>query len=142
MNDTIVKFNYPESLIKQYKNWVVLFREQQVTIGSLILGYIPDVEKLSDISEEGFLELNVVIKDIEESLKKMFSYDKINYLALMMIDKQVHMHVIPRYSKSLEFKSKLFLDHGWPGVPDLRKNNELQESDKIVLKEYIRTNYR
>lgn len=142
MNDTIVQFDYPESLIKQYKNWVVLFRSQQVTLGSLVLAYIPDVEKLSDISKEGFSELHSVITDIEVSLSKMFRYDKINYLALMMVDKQVHMHVIPRYSNSKEFNNVIFYDYGWPGIPKLETMNELDGSLKFELINHIKNHFR
>ena len=37
MNSTIKKFGYSENLIKEYDYWVVLYRPQQVTIGSLLL---------------------------------------------------------------------------------------------------------
>lgn len=33
-NETILKFNYPDSLIREYDHWVVLLRPAQVTIGS------------------------------------------------------------------------------------------------------------
>jgi diadenosine tetraphosphate (Ap4A) HIT family hydrolase len=38
---------------------------------------------------------------------------------LMMVDPNVHFHVIPRYSGGREWSSVRFPDHGWPGVPDL-----------------------
>ena len=141
MNDTILKFQYPEFLIKEYENWVVLFRSNQVTLGALVLAYKPNVESLSDVNKVGFLELETIIKDIEQSLKRMFDYDKINYLTLMMQDKQVHMHVIPRYSSQKKNQNKLFLDPGWPGVPDLKYTNELLESELFILKEYVKNNY-
>jgi len=47
MNETILKFGYPETLIKEYDYWVVLLRSNQVTIGSLILAYKADVGSLS-----------------------------------------------------------------------------------------------
>ena len=93
MNNTIIKFNYPESLIKEYKYWVVLVRNKQVTLGSLVLAYKDEVRNFSEVKKEGFLELEVVIKDIEITLKKIFKYDKINYLTLMMLDKEVHTHI-------------------------------------------------
>ena len=31
------KFNYRENLIKEYKNWLLLLRPEQTTLGSLVL---------------------------------------------------------------------------------------------------------
>ena len=48
-----------------------------------------------------------------------FDFQKINYLALMMVDPHVHFHVIPRYSSSREFGGATCLDAAWPKPPDL-----------------------
>ena len=141
MNNTIIKFNYPDSLIKEYKYWVVLVRNKQVTLGSLVLAYKDEVRNFSEVKKEGFLELEVVIKDIEITLKKIFKYDKINYLTLMMLDKEVHTHVIPRYSKPQKFNNKIFLDLSWPGAHDLKCMNKLDNSDLFLIKEHIKNNY-
>lgn len=140
MNDTIFKFNYPESLIKEYNYWVVLIRDKQVTLGSLILAYKEDVDSFSKVSREGFVELEIVIKDIEMTLKRVFNYNKINYLTLMMVDKEVHMHIIPRYSSLKKFQSKSYLDPGWPVLPDLKYINDLNKSELMFLKEFLKNN--
>ena len=36
MNDTIVKFGYPWTLLAEYDRWVVLLRQKQVTAGSMV----------------------------------------------------------------------------------------------------------
>jgi hypothetical protein len=36
-NETMIKFGYPGSLIREYDHWAVLLRPAQVTLGSLIL---------------------------------------------------------------------------------------------------------
>ena len=64
MNDTICKFNYPESLIKEYDHWVLLIRDKQVTLGSLILAYKEDIDSFSKVSGKGYLELEIVIKEL------------------------------------------------------------------------------
>ena len=142
MNNTIFRFKYPESLIKKYDYWVVLIRDKQVTLGSLILAYKEDIDSFSKVSKEGFLELEMVIKDIEVTLKRVFNYDKINYLTLMMVDKEVHMHIIPRYSNTKKFKNKSYFDMGWPGLPDLKYTNDLNKSELMFLKEYLKINFK
>jgi diadenosine tetraphosphate (Ap4A) HIT family hydrolase len=55
---------------------------------------------------------------IESTLKETFSYDIINYLMLMMVDKQVHYHVLPRYETTIDFAGLSWKDIYWPGIPD------------------------
>jgi len=141
MNSTILTFDYPDSLIKQYNHWVILLRPKQTTLGSLILAYVPDVEKMSGVSEEGFLELGNVVKEVETVLNDLFQYDKINYLTLMMVDKNVHMHIIPRYAASQTYLNTSYIDKGWPGVPDLSYSTSLNDQEKRVLLEQIKNSF-
>jgi diadenosine tetraphosphate (Ap4A) HIT family hydrolase len=141
MNKTIFKFEYPESLIKEYKFWVVMIRPEQVTLGSLIIFYKDDIENLSEIEIEGYKELKIVISDIEYCLKKIFNYDVINYLTLMMIDKNIHTHVIPRYSRPFYFKSQQYSDKDWPSPPNLNSSINLSLSELSELKSFIKKNY-
>jgi diadenosine tetraphosphate (Ap4A) HIT family hydrolase len=61
------------------------------------------LEKFSDITPEEMSEFAKVVKDIEKSLMQSFSYDKINWLMLMMKDKHTHFHIIPRYQTPRNF---------------------------------------
>ena len=119
MNSTIKKFNYPSTLLKDYKHWVVLLRPQQTTLGSLVLACKKDAKNMADISVDAYKELAIVTKEIEETLSLSFNYEKINYLCLMMIDKHVHFHVIPRYSSTKNFDCTEYQDLSWPGPPNL-----------------------
>ncbi len=109
-NDTIVKFGYPETLLKDYHHWVVLLRPKQVTLGSLILAHKGDAQRLSQVSTEAFTELSTVTSELELVLERAFQFDKINYLLLMMVDKHVHFHVIPRYAAAREALGTFFND--------------------------------
>src|SRR5437660_1683015 len=97
-NATILKFNYPASLLYEYKNWVVLLRPEQITVGSLVLACKLEATKMSEVPADAFAELSKITSDLEGVLQHLFSYDKINYLLLMMVDKNVHFHVLPRYA--------------------------------------------
>ncbi len=119
LNETLLKFGYPKTLVKEYSHWVVLVRLQQVTLGSLVLISKSDKTNFADISQHAFAELHKVVNDIEQNLKKKFEYDKINYLMLMMIDPHVHYHVIPRYSTPRNFLDHEISDNGWPAQADL-----------------------
>lgn len=130
MNPTMAKFGYPETLIHEYKNWVLLLRPQQVTLGALVLICKNTASSFSEINSAAFLELKEVTQAIEGHLKDLFSYDKINYLMLMMVDPDVHFHVLPRYAETRVFNQYEFKDHGWPGPPDLSQDNQVAEPTK------------
>ncbi len=118
-HQTLKTFGYPQTLVHEYTHWCVLLRPAQVTLGSLVLICKQDATQLADISDAAFAEMKQVIGDIESGLKKFRQWDKINYLALMMVDPQVHFHVIPRYNCDQEFAGVIFRDTGWPAVPQL-----------------------
>lgn len=103
------------NVIKEFKYWVVLFREKQVTIGSvIIMSKELDKESLGDVSSESWAEFGEVSKFVEKTLTNAFGAEKFNYLALMMYDPEVHFHVIPRYSKPVRFEGREFIDPDWP----------------------------
>jgi len=134
MNATLQKFGYPATLIKEYQKWIIVLRPQQVTLGSVVLICQDVANAFSQISPEAFAELPYTIREIEAGISKAFSYKKINYLMLMMVDPDVHFHVIPRYENGHIFCHQQFFDHGWPGPPDLKNPNETsQETNEEIL---------
>ena len=134
MNTTAKTFGYPGTLIYEYGHWMVLLRENQVTLGSIILCSKSDVKEFSALPKNAFSEMSIVTADIERVLGKVVEYEKINYLMLMMVDPHVHFHVIPRYSGLREFGDIAIVDHGWPATPDLGKTLNLnpEERDKLI----------
>jgi diadenosine tetraphosphate (Ap4A) HIT family hydrolase len=134
MQKILEKFDYNNLLIKEYDNWYLLLRKEQVTIGSLVLIEKSFKTKYSDISTESFIEFGDIVRDIESALGKLFSYDKINYLMLMMVDDEVHYHIIPRYSRDIEYNGKVFKDYGWKGFPAF---NELNDMDDEMYQKLI-----
>jgi len=102
-------------VIKEYAHWVVLFRQKQVTIGSVII-MSKELEKqsLGAVSSQAWAEFPQVSADVERWLTSAFGAEKFNYLALMMYDPEVHFHVIPRYSKPVTFAGREFVDPDWP----------------------------
>ena len=115
----MTRFGYPETLIREYKRWVVLLRPHQATLGALVLVCKDEAEAFADISAAAFAELGQVVGDIEAGLTGFRPYQKINYLMLMMVDRDVHFHVLPRYEASQDFDGTSYPDTGWPAVPDL-----------------------
>lgn len=134
MNATLQKFGDPETRLKIFKHWVVLLRPQQVTLGALVIVCKENASAFSELSAEAFAELREVTQYVEGVLARAFSYEKINYLMLMMVDPDVHFHVIPRYSGPKLFAEQEFLDYGWPGPPNLKQANVTSnECNQLIL---------
>ncbi|HKC03776.1 MAG TPA: HIT family protein [Sphingomicrobium sp.] len=119
MNPTIEKFGYPATLIREFDHWLVLLRPAQVTLGSLILAAKSDATAYGDLPSAAFAEQGTVVAAIERALRQFTAYEKLNYLMLMMVDPNVHFHVIPRYSGTRRWNGIDFPDAGWPGPPQL-----------------------
>ena len=118
MNSTISSGLKNLKFMKQ-DHWIWSLRPVQCTLGAGVLSLKRECPVFSGLKKEEFSDLNNIIKVIEKTLKKALNYDIMNYLMLMMVDKQVHYHVIPRYGKTLDFIGQSWEDSGWPGVPNL-----------------------
>ena len=141
MNPTVEKFGYPASLIREYQHWVVLLRPAQVTLGSLVLAAKSDAQAYSALPPEAFAEQGLVVGHIEQALQAFCAYEKINYLMLMMVDREVHFHVIPRYSQARTFAEIEFPDRGWPKAPDLASAIELTPEQSARIRERLMINF-
>lgn len=119
-NETVLAFGYPDSVLKDYTYWVVMLRPKQVTVGSLVLACKENATCVPEVSAGAFAELKMVSADLEQALAQSFAHDKINYLLLMMVDKYVHFHVLPRYATGRNIMGTEFVDSAWPGPPDIK----------------------
>ena len=133
MNPTIEKFGWPETLVKEFDNWVVLLRPAQPTLGSLVLAAKSDATAFGDLPREAHAELKQATGAIETALRRFSGYAKLNYLMLMMVDPQVHFHVIPRYEGTREWQGMEFADAGWPGVPQLGEAVKLDTALRTAM---------
>jgi diadenosine tetraphosphate (Ap4A) HIT family hydrolase len=119
MNPTIEKFGYPATLIREFEHWLILLRPTQPTLGSLVLAARSDATAYGKLPRGAFTEQAEAVAAIERALTSFCAYERLNYLMLMMVDPNVHFHVIPRYSQPREWKGVQVPDAGWPGPPQL-----------------------
>lgn len=136
-NQTAVRFGYPETLVREYEHWLVLLREPQATLGSLVLCAKSQATEFSALPIQAHTEMGTVVREIEHALKAAFDYDKINYLMLMMVDPNVHFHVIPRYSEARSACGLTVADPGWPLMPQLGQAQDVNSAERDSLIGYI-----
>lgn len=139
LNEFKEKFRVNDYKIYETENWVWSLRPHQATIGAGILSLKRECPAFSELKPEEFVDLGNIIKIIESSLKKTFGYDVINYLMLMMFDRQVHYHIFPRYESSIIFKDEEWKDESWPAVPALMGDKVTEKKAQEIVDE-VRNN--
>jgi diadenosine tetraphosphate (Ap4A) HIT family hydrolase len=138
MNETILRFGYPATLVAEYGHWVVLLRPAQPTLGSLILAAKSEARSFAELPREAFAELQGAVADIEAALGASVRFEKINYLMLMMVDPNVHFHVVPRYEGERSACGVTVADAGWPKVPALSEAVTLESEQVEALVGYFK----
>lgn len=123
MHTTLEKFGYPASCITELEHWAIVMRPAQATLGAVVLIAKSDATSVAHLPAPAYAELQQATQLIEHGLKHFRPFGKINYLALMMVDRHVHFHVLPRYAERQTFDGTSFADPGWPALPDLKFAN-------------------
>ena len=140
-NATLVKFGYPATLIGETRCWTVLLRPQQVTLGALVLVCREEATRFGEVSPAGFADLHAAVARLEPMLRDFVGYEKINYLMLMMVDPDVHFHVIPRYDGVRTHLGQAFPDAGGPGPPALGQAGEPEDAVRDGLLRRLRESW-
>jgi len=120
------KFKVEELLVGETPAWSWSVRPAQPTLGAGILSLNRHADCFALVRADEMAELADLVGVVERSLRAAFAYDIVNYLMLMMVDRQVHFHVIPRYAKARRFAGLDWLDNGWPSFPAI---GEAQHAD-------------
>jgi diadenosine tetraphosphate (Ap4A) HIT family hydrolase len=137
-NATAVSFGFPDTKVAETSHWLVLVRPKQPTFGALVLICKDEAQAFSEISPAAFADLAVAVGAIETTLRRVVGYQKINYLMLMMVDRDVHFHVLPRYEGERVHEGVAFPDKGWPGQPDLGATVDLGAEGAPRLAAFLR----
>lgn len=113
------KFKLEQYTLYETDHWIWSLRPLQGTAGAGVLSLKRECPVLSEVTKEEFSDLETMIGTIEGTLKEIVDYDVMNYLMLMMVDKQVHYHVFPRYENAVKIGDKEYEDKNWPTPPEL-----------------------
>lgn len=120
------------------EHWSVLVRKGQATLGSLVLAANRNFISASELTAEEALEFPAVVGRLEGVLGAAFSFDKINYLCLMMVDRHYHFHVFPRYESPRQFGGVEWTDEAWPRPPVISVP-PAEASTLIALRDHLRS---
>jgi diadenosine tetraphosphate (Ap4A) HIT family hydrolase len=137
MNETFRKFGWPETRIAETEHWGVMLRPEQPTLGALVLGCKLPVRSFGQIGPDGMADLARAVAGLEAMLSAVVAYEKMNYLMLMMVDPDVHFHVLPRYPGTRSAVGIRLPDPGWPGQPQLGGGRALSTEEIRRLVDHL-----
>ena len=113
-----------------------------------------DKEKLSDLSNEDWIELGIIEKELERIMKKIFNATMFNFACLMnnaYRDNEkphVHFHFIPRYNGERIILNKKYTDvhfgyNMWKWALDENKSQKdiFSENDKEIIYNLIKNEW-
>lgn len=121
------KFNPQNNVIKDFNHWIVLLREKQVTLGSVVIVLKRNIPSISQMNSEEAAEFPIVIEWYEQLIRELYGAEKFNYVIAMMKDNFVHYHAFPRYSKTVSRYGIEWVDVAWPKVIEFL-NIQLQDN--------------
>lgn len=137
----MTKFGWPASRVAETERWAIALRPQQPTAGALVVICKEPVQAFADVSPEGFAEFGRVVGAVERMLTETVGYERINWLMLMMVDPDVHFHVLPRSSTPRSLAGLQVADAGWPGPPSLGAFEEPDASRAEVMVAELRARW-
>jgi len=133
--------DYSKNLIKSYKYWNVFIHENQGALGRVYVWCKrEDALDLPDATIEEQKELFEILQEIEKVLTKAFKPDMFNYAFLGNVTHHLHGHIIPRYSRPVEFNRQTFIDKNWGH--NYRTDHEFVTSPELLeaVKKKIKEN--
>ena len=109
-----------DNTLAEYAYWRVLISPRAYTLGNCVLVLKRHIATFAVVTPLEWVEYGKIVGGLERALIKAFACDRVNYIALMMVDRHVHTHVIPRYASSRVFAGTEWKDEGWPYPPQLQ----------------------
>lgn len=108
------RFADPKLLIKKFKHWAVVFKEQPSVLGQVAFVLIEKTKNFSSVSSEQMAEFTNVCRWFESKTTSLYGAKKFNYSAVMMKEEFVHFNVYPRYNNTIIKYGMEWQDIGWP----------------------------
>lgn len=130
------------NLLYKSNNWEVVFVSwSQEFIGDCIISSKNKKKFLSDLTNEEWIELGIIEKELERVCKKLFNAKMFNFACLMNNayrdneSPQVHFHFVPRYAEDVELFGKKYKDIHFGYNFWKWENNEENKQKDIFTKE-------
>lgn len=95
-------------------SWTWSVRTVQATLGAGMLSPHRAAPSMGEVTREEMADLASILRVVEHTVRATFHNDRINYIALMMVDPLAHFHFFPRFQSARTFAGHEWLDSTWP----------------------------
>jgi diadenosine tetraphosphate (Ap4A) HIT family hydrolase len=104
----------PETIIERGSLWTVALNRNQNLLGKVMLVLNRPLEQVILLRADEWADLHQHMRRVTLALTAAFQPDHFNYTFLQNQDRQVHLHIIPRYVASRSFAGETFEDPDYP----------------------------
>ena len=137
-----------EQPVLETEFWQANLGFNQYNLGRCYVNLKRNCSSLSELTEKEMLDLLIVIKKLETSIKKAFNATMFNWTYLMnnsyklkFPNPHVHFHLIPRYKEKVEFEKVIFEDKEFASNYAREGRLELSEETRQKIIEKIQENF-
>jgi diadenosine tetraphosphate (Ap4A) HIT family hydrolase len=131
----------PATVIESGDAWIIALNRNQNLLGKTMLVLRRPCSSVTDLTADEWIELHRQISRVCAALDALFAPDLFNHAFLMNQDRQVHLHVIPRYEGERTWRGARFTDENW-GTLFGRDELVLPDDELRALADAIRSHLR
>jgi diadenosine tetraphosphate (Ap4A) HIT family hydrolase len=125
------KYHVERLTVAKNASWTWSVRTVQATLGSGMLSPHRPAPSMGEVTRDEMADLASILHVVEHTVHAAFQNDKINYIALMMVDPLAHVHFFPRYQNTRDFAGHEWQDSTWPNLPGLGTNRDSSTLDVL-----------
>ena len=127
----------PATIITEDELWTVAVNSNQNLLGKSMLVLRRPCSSVAQLADSEWMGAHVWIGRVCAAVDALFRPDLYNHCFLMNMDRQVHLHVIPRYASERHWEGQLFRDTHW-GTLFGREEDHLPDDRLLRLASQIR----
>lgn len=132
-----IDIKYTTWILKEYKYWTLLLHNDQRYLGRAYAWLVRGggMQRLSELENDEYIELKIVMKEYEQVLSNLYKPDFMNYawLANIFVEHggHGHLHLIPRYNEKRVFADTTFVDGRWG--KNYSPSEEFKPSESVMF---------
>lgn len=124
-------------IIKEYTYWTLLLNDDQRYLGRAYVWLVREggMQRFSEITDEEYAELRIVMRQYEQAAKELWAPDFMNYAWLANLISEHgghgHLHLVPRYKDKRMFAGIEFIDGRWE--KNFSPSEELKPREDVLI---------
>jgi diadenosine tetraphosphate (Ap4A) HIT family hydrolase len=105
-----------ETLVEADPTWTIAVNMNQNLLGKAMVLLNRRCQSVTELTVAEWTDLHAQLRRLRVALDILFEPDQYNYAFLMNRDRQVHLHIVPRYETVRQWLGQQFEDPHWGDV--------------------------